>query len=63
MTNQTGERLARSACPKCGSGVAHSAGVAYYTSREIICYRCHYLCTPDEAYQHGLELEREQNAE
>ena len=56
MTDQTGERLARSACPKCDSLDMHMA-----LGHGLVCVDCLAYATTEAAYAHGLKLEREKD--
>ena len=59
MTNQTGERLARSRCYRC-DGEIMLAGFGEYGT---YCPVCMYYINAERAYQHGLKLEREDDAD
>ena len=60
MSDQAGERLARSACPNCDGPVKSIYGGP---SCYAMCEPCGLAFGSDEAYQHGLKLEEERDEE
>jgi len=61
VTDQSGERLARSACPRCdSSNLFRWVREGYWSPLAVLCGDCHEVSGVEQVYEHGLALDEKE---